>query len=402
MSSIGRSLLLTGTRQRRSTSFGVTGSVAVVAVMLTVLIGAELGHFHGHVAGLINFGQRTAAITHRPAGTPTVSTDGYDGQIYWIQANDPLLIHRATIDALHRGWPGYFLQRPAYPALAYLLSAGQRDAIPWALLIINLICVLALTAAVSRYAIRQGHSAWWGLAIGLMPGLFMPLLRDLSDVLAITTMLGGLIAWRTSRRWLTAALLAIAVLSREPMTLAVVAVAVDGAVGWWSQRCRPGSGRAALRAVWPAVVIPAAAFVGWQAYLHIRVSAVPGGAMQATGTPVSSLMGYLGELHAIFSRPLWPIGVWELGYIALMVAGSLVALALLRRGPRAPTVAALLFAGTLMIILFGDWWGETRYSAPMFGALLLAGLELRSRTALGVCTAVASMGTVAPLFIPGL
>ena len=402
VSSLGASLPVRKPSRRLALPAGLPGSVTIVAVMLALLVAVQLHLYGGHIAGLVNFGQRTAVQTHPPRGTPLLTPDGYDGQIYWIQAHDPLLLSARTVERLHTAFPGYFLQRPAYPALAWLLSAGQPGALPWALLAINALCVLALTVVVSRYAMRTGHSAWWGLAVGLMPGLLMPALRDLSDVLAVTTMLMGLIAWRCEHRWRAAALLAVAVLAREPMTLAVAAIAVDAAARWWSERRSPGALRAALRRAWPAVLVPAAAFYGWHLYvqLHVHVRGVATG--QATSAPVTSLTGYIGELHTIFAHRLGASGLWDLAYVALMVAGSVLGLLALRRGLRAPAIAALLFAGTLLVVLFGDWWGETRYSAPMFGALLLAGLELRSPVLLRTCALVAGMGVLAPLVIPGL
>ncbi len=107
------------------------GPVLVVAVVLGFLIAARLSTYHGNAAGFVLFGQRYVHYTHPPAGAPINSPDGYDGQFYWLQATDPLLLHHSTLADIHNTAPGYHLQRPAYPALAYALAAGhaQRTAV---------------------------------------------------------------------------------------------------------------------------------------------------------------------------------------------------------------------------------------------------------------------------------
>ena len=65
------------------------------------------------------------------------------------------------------------------------------------------------------------------------------------------------------------------------------------------------------------------------------------------------------------------------------------------------TVAALLFAISLTVIVFGDQWGDTRYSAPLLGAVLIAGLDMRSRRAQLICALAAGMTLFLPAAIVG-
>jgi len=402
MSSLASSPLLGARRRALTGTGGRVIAPLVVGAFLALLLATQLAAYHGHVSGLVIFGHHQVADTHPPVGTPILSPEGYDGQLYWIQAHDPLLLHRSTIASLAHAYPGYFLQRPAYPALAFLLAVGHASVLPWSMLAINVICLLALTVAVSRWAVANGRSPWWGAVIGLTPGLLMPVLRDLSDVLAVTAMLGGLLAWRVNRRWTAAGLLSVAVLAREPMTVAVVAITVEAIAQGWSACHEPGTFRHAVRRSWPTIVLPTLMFAGWQIYIHIAVQRAGVGAAQLGASPVPSLAGYAGELHTIFAAPLSAYSLWDLVYLGLMAAGSIVALTRLRHGVNALSVSAVLFAAVLVVIVFGDPWGEARYSAPLFGALLLSGLERRSRSLVALCSAVAGMGVVAPLFIPGL
>ncbi len=376
----------------------VAGPVVVVAVGLAILIGARLLVYHGNPTGLIQFGERTVQYTHPPRGAVVESAAGYDGQFYWIQANDPLLLHRATVPDLRGAAPGYHLQRPAYPALAYLLAAGQRTAIPWTMLAVNLLAVLGIAAGFAEYARRQGWSVWWALAVGLMPGLVLATMRDLSDPLAVACMLGGLLMFERGRRWWAAGLLSVAVLAREPMTLAVVALAIDAVARWWRLRHESGALRRVAGHAWPAVVVPAAAFLGWQAYIHARY----GSGAAAAGQPVlPPFRDFVVEARrAIRDEP--PLqAAWEVANLALILAAVGAAVSLLRRGVTTASVAAVLFALNLTVIIFADQWGETRYSAPLFAALLLSGLDRRSRVSVSICAAVAAMTVLVPIAVAG-
>ena len=59
------------------------------------------------------------------------------------------------------------------------------------MLAINLLVVLAITAAFAAYARRRGWSGWWALAVGLTARLLLATMRDLSDPLAAASMLAG-------------------------------------------------------------------------------------------------------------------------------------------------------------------------------------------------------------------
>jgi hypothetical protein len=111
------------------TAVGVAGPVVVVAVVLGGLCAGRLVGAHGNPSGLILFGRRTVQYTHPLPGAPETSPAGYDGQFYWIQANDPLLLHRSTIVDLHRTAPGYALQPPPIrrSPTSWPPAAGRRS-----------------------------------------------------------------------------------------------------------------------------------------------------------------------------------------------------------------------------------------------------------------------------------
>jgi hypothetical protein len=383
-----------------SERLAVVAPTLVVLVVLGFLIGGGLRLYQGNPTGFTVFGSRFLQDTHPPVGALHNSPNGYDGQFYWIEARDPLLLLRSTFADMKGPGAGYHFQRPAYPALAYLLAGGQESALPWTMLLVNVMAILGVTATMSVYCRRRGWSPLWALAIGLMPGLLMAALRDLTDPLATVAAVGGLIAWSSSRRWWSALLLSVAVLSREPLGLAVVGVAAETSVQAW----KAWPDRPALRRIWarswPAMVLPVLSYLLWQVYIRLQTPAIPGTApVGATGPPQSpSLTSIWERVHSLLGSAAPQVAYWELVYLVLIIVAAVAALRLAARGSAAG-VAALLMGATLLIIDFGDQWGLTRYSAPLFAMVLVGGLERGSRLATRVCAAAAAMTICLPWVI---
>ncbi|MGA2012981.1 MAG: hypothetical protein ABSH51_20915 [Solirubrobacteraceae bacterium] len=366
----------------------------IVALLLGLLVATGLLYYHGDPTGFIRFGRAFASRIHPPRGAVVDTARGYDGQYFWALARDPLLLRDRTVAAFAD--QGFRLQRVAYPALAYLLAAGRPAAIPWVLLAINVIAVLGITVVVGGYARTRGRSEAWGLAAGLLPGFLFATMGDLSDVLAVSAMLCGLIMWRRRRCWWAAGLLSVAVLAREPMMLAVAGVALEvGARAWQGGRLGAGA-RALARAAWPACAVPVLAFAAWHAYIQLRY----GGSTADPGTAFAlPFVAVWREAQRAAHGASIVHGAWDLTYLALMLLGIGASVELLRRGCSAPAIAAVLFSLSLLVLTFGNDWSYTRLSAPLFACLLLGGLERRSRPSLAVCAAAAVLGMLVPLAI---
>jgi hypothetical protein len=229
-----------------------------------------------------------------------------------------------------------------------------------------------------------------------MPGMLLPTLRDLSDPLATVSVVTGILLVSHQRRWSAAAALTVAVLTREVMMLAVVSVALHHAACAWTYR-RDRRWRAELAQTWPPVVIPAAAFMAWQAYITIRV----GGPV---GSPAASLplWNLVQEIRWSLSSGLPLYGGWDTVYVALIVVAAVVAAVSAVRRRSLLAAAALATSLGVLIPTLGDSWGDTRLSAPLFALLLLDGLHRDDRLAIGVCGAAAAMSLLAPFAIPGL
>ncbi|MDQ6834681.1 MAG: hypothetical protein M3016_00655 [Actinomycetota bacterium] len=369
--------------------------VAIVGVVLAFSVGSRLEAYGGNLTGFIQFGSNFARATHPPPGALVNSPDGYDGQFFYVQALDPLLLHDGTVNALRVSGAGFRLQRGAYPALAFILAAGQREAIPFALLAINVLVLLATTVGFAIYARRRAWPPLSAVAVALMPGMLLPALRDLSDPMALASMLAGLLLWQSGRRWPAVVALSVAVLTREVMMLAVVAVAAEAGVRAWRAREIPGAWRRTASQAWPVVVIPCAAFAVWQAYIAMRYGGPVGGA--GFGLPLVNL---IREARASF-RVYLAVGIWDLVYLLLILAATVAALMSLRRRVTITSAGACALGLGVLVPALGDAWSDTRLSAPLFTLLLVDGLRRRNRPAVLIVTAAAAMTLMAPLGIPG-
>jgi hypothetical protein len=379
-----------------SRAWQVAIPVMIVAVVLVLVISSDLRAYGGNLTGFIQFGSSFAGATHPPLGALVSSPSGYDGQFFYVQALDPLLLHNATVSALRDAGAGFRMQRVGYPALAFLLAGGQAGAIPSALLALNVLILLAVTAAFAIYASRRGWSTLWALVIALMPGMLMPTLRDLSDPLATASILAGLLLWRSGRRWPAALALTVAVLTREVMMVAVVAVAADAAIRAWKAREVPGELHRVARRVWPVVVLPSAAFFAWQAYITARYGGPVGGA--DLSLPLVNLVQEVWEsIH--HGPPL--LAAWDLVYVLLIVAATVTALMSLRQRVTIISLGTCALAVGVLVPTLGDVWSDTRLSAPLFALLLVDGLQRRDRRSVLISTAAAAMTILIPFMVPG-
>jgi hypothetical protein len=154
---------------------------------------------------------------------------GYDGQYYFALAADPAHAHDYM-----GGQAGIVYSRVLYPVVARAASGGSVAALPYVLLVLNLLAVLAGTAAVALWLAKRGFSPWPALLYGLYPGLVVTVFRDLTEPLAFALAAVGVLVFdraRPRRLVLSAALFALAALTREtvvPFALAgAAALALD-------------------------------------------------------------------------------------------------------------------------------------------------------------------------------
>lgn len=359
---------------RPAAAGGVAGLLAAVFVLLRAAVAAG-----GSVGAFVVAGSTYARPGALPDGLPVVTGPGYDGQFYFRQALDPFDVARTafgiTLDNSVR------LARIGYPALAWLVSFGQRSFVPWSLIVVNVAGLAALGGLGAVLARTGGRHALWGLLLPAYPGFLWTLSRDLTEIAAAALLVGGLLAIRLARPLVAGLLLAGSALTRETAMVTVGCVAAT----WMVRRVGghpkqppdgPPAGHAELRAVtW---VLPTLAFGGLQVALLTgagRLTLLRSG-QKNLGPPLAGLADgiahYVGHLPAVASL-LW---VGELAVLVTVVAlaGTVVA----RDGPpvheRMAWAALCLLA---VVLASGIWLGDVGFRSlddlyVVSGVVLLA------------------------------
>jgi hypothetical protein len=318
--------------------------VACVAVFYAVFVSVRLEQ-HGalwfvHLGSSFLSAAHTSDVISPSLGAQ--NADGYDGQYYFAVAADPGHAHDYI-----GGNAGVVYSRLFYPAVSRGASLGSVTALPYAMLVINVLAVVAGTAAVALWFVNRGFSPWPALLYGLFPGLVLTVFRDLTEPLAFGLAAVAVLAFdrRRSRRLvLSALILALAVLTREtivPVALAGAAVLAlddrqhlrDGR--WWNG--------------WRRAAAFAAATCGPLLLWRLIVRLWLGQPTQEVGHE----RGWILPLHGIWSW--WPFdGTHWLILLTVTLpalAAAAGALILLRRR-RCPVLAGLLLLNVLLYVVW--------------------------------------------------
>lgn len=160
----------------------------LVALAFFAAIAVRLGSADGfRYYQPIHVGEAFANPALLLAGQQPRDRYGYDGQFCFFIAQDPFLRNPEIAPSLDNSLR---YRRILYPLLAWLVTFGQRAWLPWALVLINVAAATAAIAGLAECARRRGRSPWLALPVALYPGLWLPILLDLTEPLQL-----ALLAW---------------------------------------------------------------------------------------------------------------------------------------------------------------------------------------------------------------
>ena len=294
-----------------------------------------------------------AIVRDAPHATSDV---GYDGQFFLYIARDPA----GAVPYLDNA--SYRYGRIVYPLAARGLALGRQEAIPLALLVLNLLAVAVGTWAIAAWLRREGFPEWFALLYAAYPGVFFGVWRDLSEPLAYSLTALAVLAFdgeRPRRIALSAALFSVATLTREGAAVFALVWAASLAV----------QGRRL-----PATLFAVGSIVPYLAYRFVFLDLWLGNAglpekLRPTPVPFGGIGHY------------FPWGGVELQRVyAVLVPGTFcVALAVvaLVRGARTPAVWALLANALLFVVFlpaaaYEDYSSAGRISTSVFLTFLLS------------------------------
>ena len=243
--------------------------VGVVALLSGTFVVARLAAFGWDPSAFIVAGDGITDPSVAPDNLGiNHGTDGYDGQAYYRLSRDPLT-SEVTEHGIGFRRPAYWQARIGYPAVVWVVSVGGSESlVPTAMLLVNLLAVLAVTAVAVVLARDAGRSPWLALIPGLFGGYLVGISQDLSEPVQGALLLSAVLALRRHAWWCAVLLLTAAALTRETsliLAAAVVAVAIVGR--WRATSSRPP--------VWVGLV-PIVGYAGWRTWVRSRWSdAVP-------------------------------------------------------------------------------------------------------------------------------
>jgi hypothetical protein len=308
----------------------------------------------GHLSLFIMAGH---TFTHRaqlPRGLLLVPSAGYDGQFYYRLALDPLNWNKTafgiTMDQSYR------YTRIGYPILAWLVSLGQHQLVPLALVAINLLGVAAMAFLGGMFARESGRHALWGLAFAAYFGLVISVGRDTAEPLAEACMLGGLLAYRRSKPILCTVLFMVGAITRETILLAPAAIAVTRLVAMARRQVRPGL----ADLTW---VVPAGVYGVLEVAVHFVVKGefplLANGSRNLAAPFTAMLDALTFDIRHINTAHLSPIDIALLEYATLgifVLAG--LAVLLVTTAPAHERLAFVFFVLQLGL-LSGQIWTST-------------------------------------------
>jgi hypothetical protein len=196
-----------------------------VATVASIILGLRVDATY-----FVGFGEESEFLPYAEAVLGDVDValpDGHDGQQFWILARDPLLLEGiVTAEPLDR--PLYRAQRIGYPLLASPWRIGGERLLIWGLLVTNLVVVAVGTALAAGLGGTERRRYPSGLAFAASPLVWLAVLYDFSDALALAGLLGMLVGLRGRRTGWAVASVVVACLAKETSLLAVLAVAGIG------------------------------------------------------------------------------------------------------------------------------------------------------------------------------
>ncbi|GAC1652723.1 MAG: hypothetical protein NVS9B1_00680 [Candidatus Dormibacteraceae bacterium] len=244
----------------------------LVAAVLFSLLALRAGAADGfHFFAPIQVGEHFARPSLLLPGQAPRPGLGQDGQFYFFIAQDPLLRNPETSAALDNTLR---YRRILYPLVAFLLSLGHRGLLPPILIAVNVLAATATVAAGAVAANRAGRNPWSALALAAYPGLWIPLLLDMTEPLQVALLAWGMLTG-------SAGLLFLSALAKET-TIVISAVEVF---------------RAAVQRRWAAAArhtVAGAALGAWAIFVfatvHARESTLGGHLLDPPGAPFLALL----------------------------------------------------------------------------------------------------------------
>ena len=341
----------------------------VVGILALLVLGALLIRDHGDASRLVHASAPWTSSTRAPSSLTVRPADqGYDGQFFYRLGVSPFSSAK-QVAGVTFDLPALRNARWLSGALAWIGSGGQRDAVPWSLLGVNLLSAIGLGAAAGALAKSSGRHAAWGLILALYPGYAYTLTLDTSELLAGALVLSGIYAGRC-RKWPVAAGLFIAaVLARDTAVAIPAGLALGGLIQLLRRRAEAWG---PLLAGGCAVAV----FAGWQVLQRVRFHAWP--FLQSRKSNISGpfagmAKGLTKDLHLHGGKD-----AFRLLSMVILLGVVIIALLAMRRTTLAFVERVAWFPAVIVVITLNAylWSAATAFMRAGTEAYLVSGLVI--------------------------
>ena len=228
-----------------------------------------------------------------------------DGQAFAALAQDPTLSRpevfngsAAAVSPAHEA--AYRAGRPLLAWLAWLVSLGQPERVPFALLALTVLGAMILVCGAALAATRLNRRVEWALLVLMLPGSVILFAWTGPEALAVGLALIGLVLW-PDHRWPAVLALTLGVLARETLLLVPVAMAVS---------------EAARRRPFLPLLLPVLTLGAWDLIDRARFGALPTAAAEGRLSAPWNSWSAISHWHPI------DIAIGMLG-VALVIGGLL-------------------------------------------------------------------------------
>jgi len=290
-------------------STGRTGrGIGPVVVVAAVFVGLVAYGWYGQSAAVPSDreadGHRLSTLYDPPDRPVEAALNARDGQVFAALAVDPT-IRRPELIRGGAGEVAYRHQRPLLGWTGWLVSGGDPERVPWALVAVSALSVVAMVAAAALALRRLGAPPALAGLLLVLPGSLADITFVGPEALGCALLVAGVLEWTRpapSRRSILLALAAFALagLCRETLLVVPAALALrELARG----RLRPTALLAAT----------AAPYVAWVVVLRSIVGSWPVGTVSGR----LSVVPFAGLVEA---APSWPPG-------EVLAIGATIALA---------------------------------------------------------------------------
>ncbi len=153
------------------------------------------------------------------------NSNGYDGQFYYRLALDPFT-NKKTDFGITLDQPALRQQRVLFPLLSWAVSFGRGELVPFGMLLINIFALAGCIFFSIKLVRGLNQPLWCVLPLCLYPGLLISLTRNLTEIVALFLLCGGLFFHNKNKNFLAVTFFTWACLARETTLVFPTVVAV--------------------------------------------------------------------------------------------------------------------------------------------------------------------------------